>query len=79
MSRHPDENDEASHSDQDAAEHGAAQRHAIFGCMKGTLIVAEGVDLTEPACPEWPDLTEEKMARMERALRDVLQDENGRK
>lgn len=27
--------------------------HPMFGCMKGTLTIAEGVDLTEPADPEW--------------------------
>jgi hypothetical protein len=28
-------------------------RGPLFGCMKGTLTIAPGVDLTEPACPEW--------------------------
>jgi hypothetical protein len=78
MSEHPDEKDETPHSDQHAAEIGAAKRPAMFGWTKGGMVVAEGVDLTEPACPEWPELIEEKMARMERALRDVLKDENGR-
>jgi hypothetical protein len=29
--------------------------------MKGTVIIPEGVDLTEPACPEWADLIDEMM------------------
>ena len=29
------------------------QRHAVFGCMKGTLMISADVDLTEPADPEW--------------------------
>lgn len=33
--------------------------HPAFGCMKGTITVAPGVDLTEPAFPEWADLIEE--------------------
>lgn len=28
-------------------------RHPIFGCMKGTLTIAPGVDLTEPLDFEW--------------------------
>ena len=28
-------------------------RHPIIGWMKGTLTIAEGVDLTQPADPEW--------------------------
>ncbi len=27
--------------------------HPIFGCMKGTVKIAPGVDLTEPAAPDW--------------------------
>lgn len=27
--------------------------HPIFGCMKGTLTILPGVDLTAPADPEW--------------------------
>jgi hypothetical protein len=29
------------------------RRHPIFGCMKGTLTILPGVDLTEPADPDW--------------------------
>lgn len=28
-------------------------RHPLLGWMKGTLTLAEGVDLTQPADPEW--------------------------
>ena len=29
------------------------QRHPLFGSMKGTSIVMPGVDLTQPADPDW--------------------------
>jgi hypothetical protein len=29
--------------------------------MKGTFTIPDGVDLTEPACPEWADLIDEMM------------------
>lgn len=32
--------------------------HPIFGCMKGTVTIPEGVDLTEPAMPEWAEIAE---------------------
>jgi hypothetical protein len=35
--------------------------HPLFGCMKGTITIPEGVDLTEPACPEWADLIDQMM------------------
>ena len=31
----------------------ARRRHPILGCMKGTLTILPGVDLTEPADPDW--------------------------
>lgn len=31
--------------------------------MKGTFTIAPGVDLTEPAMPEWADLIEEKYGK----------------
>jgi hypothetical protein len=39
----------------DAASGRAAvsPRHPLFGAMKGTVWIAPGVDLTEPADPEW--------------------------
>jgi len=35
-------------------------RHPLRGAMKGTIRIAPGVDLTEPAFPEWADLLDEK-------------------
>jgi hypothetical protein len=29
------------------------ERHPLIGWMKGTLTIAEGIDLTRPADPEW--------------------------
>jgi len=40
----------------DDAEDGRAKqprRHPLFGWMKGTVTIAPGVDLTEPADPDW--------------------------
>jgi len=28
-------------------------RHPVFGCMAGTVTIAPGVDLTDPADPDW--------------------------
>ena len=28
-------------------------RHPIFGCMKGTMIIPDDLDLTAPADPDW--------------------------
>jgi hypothetical protein len=39
----------------------AGTRHPLIGWMKGTVTIPEGVDLTEPACPEWADLIDEMM------------------
>ena len=35
-------------------------RHPAIGCMEGTVTIAEGVDPTDPACPEWEELFDEK-------------------
>jgi hypothetical protein len=32
-----------------------AGEHPLIGCMQGTVRIAPGVDLTEPADPEWGD------------------------
>jgi hypothetical protein len=32
---------------------GKPTRHPILGCMKGTVTLAPGVDLTSPADPDW--------------------------
>src|SRR5215831_17921334 len=29
------------------------KRHPIIGCLKGTVKIAPGVDLTDPADPDW--------------------------
>jgi hypothetical protein len=39
------------------------KHHPAFGIMKDVTWVAPGVDLTEPACPEWADLIEEKYGK----------------
>ncbi len=33
-----------------------SKRHPLFGWMKGTVTIAPGVDLTEPADPDWGEL-----------------------
>jgi hypothetical protein len=38
---------------QDEAVAGEGSEHPLFGWMKGTVHVPAGVDLTEPADPEW--------------------------
>jgi hypothetical protein len=35
--------------------------HPLIGWMKGTFTIPDGVDLTEPTCPEWADLIDEMM------------------
>jgi hypothetical protein len=44
-----------------SATESAKTIHPLIGWMKGTFTIPEGVDLTEPACPEWPDLIDEMM------------------
>jgi hypothetical protein len=34
--------------------------HPLFGCLKGMITIAPGVDLTEPADPELADWIDEK-------------------
>lgn len=34
----------------------ASGRHPLFGWMKGTVTIAPGVDLTQPAMPEWGEV-----------------------
>lgn len=38
----------------------SAERHPIFGALKDVTIIPPGVDLTEPADPEWADLLDKK-------------------
>jgi hypothetical protein len=35
-------------------------RHPAFGALKGMIHIPPGVDLTEPADPEWADLQDKK-------------------
>ena len=35
---------------------GKPGQHPLFGCMKGTVTIPDGVDLTEPADPEWGEI-----------------------
>ncbi len=37
----------------DGGDKGSSTRHPLIGWMKGTVRIAPGVDLTEPADPEW--------------------------
>jgi hypothetical protein len=37
-------------------------RHPIFGALKDITRLVPGVDLTEPADPEWADLADKKYA-----------------
>jgi hypothetical protein len=39
-----------------SAEASTEEIHPIFGCLKGTVTLAPGVDLTEPADPEWGEV-----------------------
>ena len=34
------------------------ERHPLFGALKGTAFIPPGVDLTEPADPDWADISE---------------------
>ena len=40
---------------EDSDSSDTPKRHPIIGCLKGTVKIAPGVDLTEPADPEWGD------------------------
>jgi hypothetical protein len=37
----------------DARDAAAAKHHPLYGWLKGTVRIASGVDLTQPADPEW--------------------------
>jgi hypothetical protein len=39
-------------------------RHPAFGALKGLIRIPPGVDLTEPADPEWADLIEQKYPKV---------------
>ena len=42
-----------SHHARSSADPTSKDRHPLIGWMKGTLTIAKGVDLTQPADPEW--------------------------
>jgi hypothetical protein len=44
----------------DSVESGVEPGHSPFGCMKGTLTIAPGLDLTQPAWPDWDAYAEKK-------------------
>jgi hypothetical protein len=55
---------------EDAEKEKKRRRHPLFGCMKGTLTIAPGVDLTEPACPEWADIAEESSIELGKLIEE---------
>ncbi|MXY66588.1 MAG: hypothetical protein F4206_05410 [Gammaproteobacteria bacterium] len=36
-------------------------KHPVFGCMAGTVTVAEDLDLTSPAMPEWANMAHQDL------------------
>ena len=38
---------------------GRGERHPLCGALKGITFIPPGVDLTEPADPDWADISEE--------------------
>jgi hypothetical protein len=40
-----------------SSDAGSPPRHPLIGWMKGTVTVAPGIDLTQPADPEWGEVT----------------------
>jgi hypothetical protein len=38
----------------------AGKRHPLFGALKGSTFIPPGVDLTEPADPDWGEVYEER-------------------
>ncbi|NNM74478.1 DUF7662 domain-containing protein [Enterovirga aerilata] len=42
------------------AEAAGAGRHPLFGCLEGVTHLVEGVDLTEPADPDWARIADRK-------------------
>lgn len=49
-----------------SAEVAAEDRHPLIGWMEGTLTIADGVDLTLPADPEWGEAAYGEPAHAER-------------
>ncbi|ABD87821.1 DUF7662 domain-containing protein [Rhodopseudomonas palustris] len=46
----------ANEGDLSATKTKKSGQHPLIGCMKGTVYIPEGVDLTEPADPEWGEI-----------------------
>jgi hypothetical protein len=38
---------------------GPGERHPLFGALKGATFIPPGVDLTEPADPDWADISQD--------------------
>jgi hypothetical protein len=53
------------------------RRHPLFGWMRGTVTIAPGVDLVEPAYPEWADIAEESIAELARMLEEARGEKSG--
>ena len=43
---------------------GRGERHPLFGALKGTTFIPPGVDLTEPADPDWADRLDPHVATL---------------
>jgi len=41
---------------------GGGERHPLRGALKGTTFIPPGVDLTQPADPDWADISEQDSA-----------------
>src|SRR6266536_396233 len=52
------QSENGSPKDVSANEPKRRRRHPLFGALKDITWVAPGVDLTEPADPEWADIVE---------------------
>jgi hypothetical protein len=59
-------------SPEDKDEKGRSRmpRSPLLGWMKGTVTIAPGTDLTEPACPEWADIAEESCEQLARMIEE---------
>lgn len=51
--------DEMKQANLTGAWDNAGKRHPLFGSMKGTTIIMPGVDLTQPADPDWARVYED--------------------
>lgn len=58
--RRPVANETPASSDSSPDGVSDRKRHPIFGCMKGTITISPGVDITQPADPEWGKVYEDE-------------------